>query len=242
MVDNLLHIQSLNAGYGSVQVLYDMNLDCSTGEAVAVVGPNGSGKTTLMNAVFHLADIFSGEIIFDGNSLAEVSSHRIVATGLGYLRQEGKVFASMSVEENLKMGAMRLKKYQVNQRIEEVLSLLPGARRFLPRKAGTLSGGERQLFALTVTLMCSPKLVLLDEPTSGLAPLAAKAILESIDTLRNEGLSLIIVEQNLTDVLQFSNTVYLIVSGQNEFTGSPNDLLERPDLTQLYLGASGKTV
>jgi len=231
----MLRISNLNAGYGNAQVLYDIDLECKLGEVVTVIGPNGSGKTTLLNSIFGLADIFSGTVTFNGISLGDLPSHKIVGTRLGYLRQEGNIFETLSVEENLKMGGVSIKKKEVKKRMGEVLSLMPVVKPFLSRKASTLSGGERHLLAIALVLMSRPKLIMLDEPTAGLAPIAIKQIIKTVDRLKDEGISLIIVEQNLKDVLKLSDRSYLVVSGRNIFVGSPDKLLERSDL-KMYLG------
>jgi len=234
-VNTLLHVSNLNAGYGNTQVLYNINFECKLGEVVTVVGPNGSGKTTLLNSIFGLADVFSGKITFNSIPLCDLPSHKVVKTGLGYLRQEDNIFETLSVEENLKMGGASIKKREIKRRIDEVLSLVPVVKPFLPKRASTLSGGERQLVALSLILMSRPKLIMLDEPTAGLAPVAIKQVIRAIDKLKDKGISLIIVEQNLKYVLDLSDKSCSIVSGRNIFTGPSDKLLERSDL-KMYLG------
>ena len=236
-MNDLLKIENLNAGYGAIHVLFDVNLDCAPGEAVAIVGPNGSGKTTLLNSIFRLADIFSGKVILDGIEMQKEKSHKVTGRGVGYLRQEGNVFPGLSVEENLKMGAYNLPKNEVGKRLEEVLSLIKPVVPFLRRTAGTLSGGEREMVALAVALMCRPKLLLLDEPTSGLSPIASAQISELIKNLKEKTcLSMLIIEQNLKILFDVVDKCYLLVSGRIIFSGGPGELQCDKELMRTYLG------
>lgn len=233
----MLNVSNLNAGYGKAQVLYNINLGCKLdGEVVTIIGPNGSGKTTFLNSIFGLVDVFSGKITFGNISLRDIPLHEVVKTGLGYLRQESNVFETLSVEENLKMGGASIKKKkEVEERIDEVLSSIPFVKPFLLRRASTLSGGERQLVALSMILMSRPKLIMLDEPTAGLAPVAIKQVVKVIERLKDENISLIIIEQNLKYMLDLSDKSCLIVSGRNVFTGPSDKLSEQSDL-KTYLG------
>lgn len=233
----MLEIEGLNAGYGEVEVLFDVELECREGEVVTVVGPNGSGKTTLLNSIFGIADVFSGKIEFENSNLVNVPTNQIIKRGIGYLRQEASIFDTLKVKENLRMGGFTLDQGEVNSHVEEVVSLIPFIEPFLPRQAGTLSGGERRLVSLSMALMADPKLIMLDEPTAGLAPVATKDVMEAINKLeKRTNLGILIVEQNLQDVLQLSKRSYLIVSGKNTFSGRSEELLERSDLTEKYLG------
>ncbi len=233
----MLSIKGLNAGYGAIHVLFDVNLECGAGEALAIVGPNGSGKTTLLNSVFRLAEIFSGEINLDGTEIHKESPHKVTTHGIGYLRQEGNIFAGLTVEENLSMGAFSLPKREVKNRMEEVLSLVEPVKPFLRRIAGTLSGGEREMVAIAAALMCRPKLLLLDEPTSGLSPIASAQIAKLVEKLKKEaGLSMLVVEQNLKEVLGVVDRCVLLVSGKTIFFGMPEELQRNEELMRTYLG------
>jgi len=236
-VKPLLSISNLNAGYGRFKVLFNVNFECRKAEITAVVGPNGSGKTTLLNSIFGLADIFSGSVMFEGKKLNGKPPHKISRMGISYLPQMKSVFADLSVKENLKTAGYILDSKELNDVMDEVLSLFPILESFLHRKAGTLSGGERQMLAIAMTLMRKPKLIMLDEPLSGLAPLICQKVMDKIAELRDKlGLDIILVEQNAKKALEISDKVYLIVGGKNIFSGKPDKLLERTDLTQLYLG------
>lgn len=238
-MNHLLHISGLNAGYGAIHVLFDVDLSCDAGKAVAIIGPNGSGKTSLLNAIFRLADIFSGSVMLNGREIHKEHPHKIASCGIGYLRQEGNIFPGFTVEENLKMGGFVLPKREIGKRMEEVLSLVKPVKAFLHRTAGTLSGGEREMVALASSLMCKPKLLLLDEPTSGLSPIAAGQIAELIKNLKEESrLSMLIVEQNLKSILEVVDYSFLLVSGKVVFSGRPENLLSHKELMRTYLGLS----
>jgi len=236
-MSDLLRVENLNAGYGAIHVLFDVDLKCDQGEAVAIVGPNGSGKTTFLNSIFRLADIFSGSVILEGSEIQRERPHQITSRGIGYLRQEGNVFPGLSVEENLRMGAFNLPKDEVNPRMEEVLTLVKPVGPFLRRTAGTLSGGEREMVALAMALMCRPKLLLLDEPTSGLSPIASAQIAELIKNLKDKTrLSMLIIEQNLKILFDVVDKCHLLVSGRIIFSGKPEELQTNKELMKTYLG------
>lgn len=234
----MLSVTNLNSGYGKLHVLFDISLECEKSEIVSVIGPNGSGKTTLLNSIFGLADIFSGSIIFDGRKLNNMPPHEISKVGIAYLPQMNNIFADLSVKENLLMAGYSLNsKKELKDAMEEVLSVFPALEPFLSRKAGTLSGGERQMLAIAMTLMRKPRLIMLDEPLSGLAPVICQKILEKILDLRDKlGVGIILVEQNAKKALSVSDRTYLVVSGKNVFSGKPDELLSAGELVELYLG------
>jgi len=238
-MSQMLRVENLNAGYGAIHVLFDVDLECRKGEVVSIIGPNGSGKTTFFNSMYRLADIFSGSITLDGTEIQRARPHEVTKHGIAYLRQEGNVFPGLTVEENLRMGAFTLPKAEVEERMEEVMSLVKPVKPFLRRSAGTLSGGEREMVALALAIMCKPKLLLLDEPTSGLSPIASAQIAELVKKLKDETqLSMLIVEQNLKCILDVVDTCFLLVSGRIIFSGRPEDLQANEDLMKTYLGLS----
>jgi branched-chain amino acid transport system ATP-binding protein len=231
----------LNAGYGKFHVLFDVNLKCNRSEIVSVIGPNGSGKTTLLNSIFGLADIFSGSITFNGVRINGMLPHEISRIGISYLPQMNNVFSDLSVEENLKMAGYILNAKELKDAMDEALSIFPILKSFLSRKAGTLSGGERQMLAMAMALMRKPRLIMLDEPLAGLAPVVCQKVLGKIVELRDKlGISVILVEQNAKKALEISDRTYLIVSGRNIFSGKPDELLKSEELIELYLGLKGK--
>lgn len=235
----MLQIEGLDAGYGDVHVLFDLCFECREAEVVTLVGPNGSGKTTLLNSIYGIADVFSGSIEFNGFDLTSIPTNQVIRRGLGYLPQEANVFDTLTVRENLRMGAFTLEPNRVSHRIQEVVSLIPFIEPFLSREAATLSGGERQLVGLATALMTKPDLVMLDEPTAGLAPVATKDVIQAVKKLKDQtNIGILIVEQNIQEVLKLSNRSYLIVSGENTFSGKSEELLKRSDLTKKYLGVS----
>lgn len=233
----VLKVKNLNSGYGKLHVLFDINVECGKSEIVSILGPNGSGKTTLLNSIFGLADIFSGSIFFDGTQINGLPPHKIARTGLSYLPQADKIFEDLSVEENLKMAGYILDSRELKDSIDEAVSLFPVLKNYMHRKAGTLSGGERQMLAIAMTLMRRPKLIMLDEPLAGLAPIICQKILEKIIELRDKlKIGILLVEQNAAKALEISDKCYVIVSGKIVFSGKPDQLLERGEVAELYLG------
>ncbi|MEM4007178.1 MAG: ABC transporter ATP-binding protein [Nitrososphaerota archaeon] len=237
----MLTVTNLNSGYGKFHVLFDINIECRKSEIVSVIGPNGSGKTTLLNTIFGIADIFSGSIFFEEKKLNGMPPYEISKVGISYLPQINNVFPDLSVKENLLIAGHKLNSKELKDAMNEVISIFPILETYLYRKAGTLSGGERQMLAIAMTLMHRPRLIMLDEPLSGLAPIICQKIVEKIVELRdNLNISVIIVEQNARKVLDISDKTYLIVSGRNIFSGKPDELLESEELIELYLGLKVK--
>jgi branched-chain amino acid transport system ATP-binding protein len=237
----MLSVRNLNSGYGKLHVLFNVNLECDESEIVSVIGPNGSGKTTFLNSIFGLADIFSGSITFNGSQLNNRFPHEISRVGISYLPQMDSIFTDLSVKENLKMAGYILNPKELKDTMDEVLPLFPTLEAFLSRKAGTLSGGERQMLAVAMTLMRRPQLIMLDEPLAGLAPIICRKLIEKIVDLRDRfGVGIILVEQNAKKALEICDKVYLIVSGRNIFSGKPDELLESAELVELYLGLKAR--
>lgn len=235
----MLKVEKLNSGYGKLQILYDVSIECGEGEIVGIVGPNGSGKTTFLNSIFGLADVFSGSVDFNGEELRGMHPHRIAEKGIAYLMQMYNIFPSLTVRENLEVTAAS-KAADVGKDIAEMLEIFPAIKPFLHRKAGTLSGGERQMLALSMTLIRRPKLLLLDEPTSGLAPLYADRIISKIEEINREfKVGMILVEQNVMKAVKIFDRIYLLVSGKVIFNGTPEDMFKEKDLMKLYLGVKG---
>ncbi|MEM3627403.1 MAG: ABC transporter ATP-binding protein [Candidatus Bathyarchaeia archaeon] len=235
----MLQVNKLNSGYGKLQILYDISIECEKGEIVGIVGPNGSGKTTFLNSIFGLADVFSGSVNFDGEELRGMPSHKIAEKGIAYLMQIHNIFPSLTVRENLEVAAAS-NTADVEKDIMEMLEIFPAIKPFLHRKAGTLSGGERQMLALSMTLIRRPKLILLDEPTSGLSPLYATRIINKVEEINREfGVGMILVEQNVVKAIRILKKVHLLVGGKVVFNGTPEDLLKEKDLIKLYLGIKG---
>ncbi|RSN67229.1 ABC transporter ATP-binding protein [Candidatus Korarchaeum cryptofilum] len=236
----MLEVESLNSGYGKLHILQDVCLKCEKGEIVALLGPNGAGKSTFFNSIMGLADVFSGSVRLDGEELVGLSTHKIARKGVGYAMQLQGVFADLTTEENLKASA-KMAGINYEEVLPEILDYFPDLRRFLKRKALTLSGGERQMLTLSISLIRSPKVLLLDEPTAGLSPLYSTKIIRAIAQInKSRGLSIVLAEQNVRKALEIAHRVYLLVSGRIIFEGTPSDLSSREDLMKLYLGGESK--
>jgi branched-chain amino acid transport system ATP-binding protein len=233
----VLEVKGLRAGYGQMEIVSNVTFDVGGREVVAVVGPNGSGKSTLLKAVFGLCKVFAGAVLFKGEDVTRLPPHRRSRLGMAYLPQTGNVFESLTVRENLMLAAHDLGEEEVGKRLEGVLSLFPELGGLMRRKVRTLSGGERQIVALSMSLLRNPSLVMLDEPTAALAPRLVKQALKRVVELRDEaGVSIVLVEQNALSALEVSEKALLMVSGTVKFWGSSRELLEDRELAKTYLG------
>src|SRR4051812_13834183 len=212
----MLQLADLRAGYGAAPVLQGVSLEVARAETVALLGPNGAGKSTLMAAVTGTLPRREGAILFEGNDLAKESSHHIVARGIALVPEGRRVFAPFSVEDNLRLGAVRLAggKAALKERFEYVYALFPRLSERSRQSAGTLSGGEQQMLAIGRALMSSPRLLLLDEPFLGLAPLIVAEILRALEKLRAGGLTILMVEQKLDVALALAQRAYVLIKGR----------------------------
>jgi len=229
----MLRLSDLHASYGAAPVLQGVSLAVEKGETVALLGPNGAGKSTLLGAVTGTIPRRSGTIDLEGRNLVNEASHAIVACGVALVPEGRLVFAPFSVEDNLRLGAVRLQG-DARERFDYVYALFP---RLLERKkqpAGTLSGGEQQMLAIGRALMSKPRLLLLDEPFLGLGPLIVAEIRKSLETLRQSGLTLLIVEQKLDIALEFAQRAYVLIKGRMVLEDRTVNLARRPDLRDLY--------
>jgi branched-chain amino acid transport system ATP-binding protein len=235
----VIKTQDLYSGYGKLRVLFGVNVSLEPNKITALVGPNGAGKTTLLNSIMGLATIYSGRILLEDLDITRMPTHKVARLGVAYVPQLFSVFASLSVEENLKMAAYMLPESKVRDRMELVYSLFPVLKEFRKRKAGTLSGGERRMLAIAMGLMKEPKVLLLDEVTTDLAPIMAKKVLEKVVELRDElKLTIFLVEQYAARALEIADKAYLLVSGTIRYEGDPRDLLHHPEFAKLYLGVA----
>jgi len=233
----MLTVKNLHSGYGKLRVLHDINVEVPRKQITVVVGPNGAGKTTLLNSIVGLATIHSGDIVYEGKNITRIPTYKIAKLGICYIPQMGNVFANLSVYENLIMSGYTFKKEEVIKRIDEVLEMFPVLKKFIHRKAGTLSGGERRMLAIAMGLIRKPKLMLLDEITTDLAPIIAKNVLNRVKELRDElGITILLVEQMAKRALEIGDKAYLLVSGEIRFEGRADELLAHPKLSKLYLG------
>jgi branched-chain amino acid transport system ATP-binding protein len=239
----LLELEGLTAGYGRVPVIHDISAAVGPREVVTIVGPNGAGKSTLLKAVAGILSPDSGSVMLDGQAVTGLAPHELAKRGIGYVPQSEDVFPDLSVHENLEMGGYLLKSSQLPARIEAVTERLPAVRRFMRRRASTLSGGERKMVAIARALMAEPRLLILDEPTAGLSPeLARRFLSEHVPSLAAAGAGILIVEQRAYAALEVSDWSYLLVNGRVELALSAADLLSRGDVGELFLGASAQPV
>jgi branched-chain amino acid transport system ATP-binding protein len=236
-VTSLLSLEGVCAGYGGFQALFDVSLEVKAGEPVAVIGPNGAGKTTLLRAISKLIEPSAGEIRMQGESLAPVPAHQVLARGIAHVPENRRLFPRLTVEENLRMGAYPAfcrKKYP--ERLELAYGLFPKLKERRRQPAGTLSGGEQQMCAIGRALMSEPKLLLLDEPSAGLAPVVVQSMFELVRRICSEGYTVLIVEQNIRQVLKVVARAYLLDAGRIVRAGTSAELLGSAEIQKAYLG------
>nr|WP_276305766.1 ABC transporter ATP-binding protein [Halomarina sp. PSR21] len=233
--DGLLVVRDLDAGYGDLQVLSDLDLTVGDGEYVAIVGPNGAGKSTAMKSVFGLTTHMGGRISFDGHDIAGMVPEEVIRYGIGYVPQNDNVFPSLSVQENLEMGAYILDSVP-EERLQSVYDRFPILRERDTQKAGTLSGGQRQMLAMGRALMLDPKLLLLDEPSAGLAPDLVDEMFDRIDAINDAGTAVLMVEQNAKEALRRCDRGYVLVNGRNRFVDTGDALLADEEVRREFLG------
>ncbi len=236
----VLETRGLVAGYiPDVDILHGVDLTVMPGEIVTIVGPNGAGKSTLIRAVIGLLTPRAGTVLLRGEEITGTKPHRIVAQGIGYVAQRENVFATLSVEENLALGATALD-VDAEPRLPKVLELFPRLRERRRQRAGTLSGGERQMLAMARALVAEPDLLLLDEPSAGLSPLSMETIFEKIREINAAGVPILMVEQNARRALAMSGRGYVLDLGRNRFEGTGAALLHDPKVIDLYLGGTAR--
>ena len=230
----MLRLSDVRASYGAATVLQGVGLQIDAGETVALLGPNGAGKSTLLAAVTGTIRSRSGSIVFDGTEVVRAPAHRIVASGARLVPEGRLVFAPFSVEDNLRLGALRLKG-DLRERFDYVYGLFPRLAERRKQPAGTLSGGEQQMLAIGRALMSRPRLLLLDEPFLGLAPLVVVQIRGALEKLRASGLTLLLVEQKLDIALALATRAYVLIKGAVVLHDTTADLARRANLAELYL-------
>nr|VFJ43194.1 MAG: amino acid/amide ABC transporter ATP-binding protein 2, HAAT family [Candidatus Kentron sp. FW] len=233
----LLKVHRLNASYGQVQVLFNVDIEVQSGEIISIIGPNGAGKSTVIKAVMNLVGVNSGNIFFNNREITHLATHKVTALGIGYVPQGRIVFSSMSVEENLEMGAFLTKdRVKRNATVNTVFDQFPRLKERRKQLAGHLSGGEQQMLAIGRALMLNPELVILDEPSLGLSPKYVDIIFKHLLALKASGHTLLMVEQNATRALEVSDRGYALELGRNRYAGTGKSLLTNPDVRQMYLG------
>lgn len=231
----LLEVRNVTGGYGHAQILNGVSFKVAPGQIVSIVGPNGAGKSTLMKAIFGLLRVTGGQVVLEGNTITNVPPETLVRRGMGYVPQVKNIFPSLTVSENLEMGAY-IRKDNYQPRLEEIFHLFPDLRESQRKPAGLLSGGRRNMLAMARALMLNTRVLLLDEPTAGLAPRVMLAVWERIQAIRDSGVAVLIVEQNTRMALERSAYGYVLVTGRNRFEGSGSELLARKEVARLYLG------
>jgi branched-chain amino acid transport system ATP-binding protein len=230
----------LNAGYGKLQILFDVNFSVNKKQIVSIVGPNGSGKSTFLKSVVGLANVISGKVVYMEYDITRWAVHKRAKSGLVYVPQLDNVFRSLTVEENLKLAAYDLEQSEYQDRLESIFALFPQLKDILKKSVYKLSGGQRQMLALSLGLIRKPNILLLDEPTAQLAPKLASEVLNKVLEIRDLiGLGVVLVEQNAKKALEIADRVYLFVSGRVFFEGDPKELLANPQLGKIFLGLGG---
>jgi branched-chain amino acid transport system ATP-binding protein len=233
----VLDLKSVDAGYASFQALFGVSLEVNAGEAVGVIGPNGAGKTTLMRVISGLIRPRTGTITMQGIDVLTTPPHRIVSLGIAHVPENRRLFPRLTVEDNLKMGAfMPEARARHDERLEFVFGLFPRLKERRHQMAGTMSGGEQQMCAIGRALMSDPKLLLLDEPSAGLAPVVVQQVFELVKRIRQSGLTVLIVEQNVQQVLRVVDRAYLLEAGTIRASGTSAEMLESDTIKQAYLG------
>jgi len=232
----MLEVRNLRGGYGAVEVLRDISLDIRAGEIVAVLGSNGAGKSTLNNTLCGVLPAFGGRAVFEGCDITRAKEQSIVAAGLIQVPEGRRVFPNLSVRENLELGSYRRGRERRTLNLEHVCGIFPRLGERMAQRAGTLSGGEQQMLAIGRGLMAEPRLLILDEPSLGLAPKLVEELFALVKRLNGDGLSILLVEQNVGQSLEIAHAAYVMENGAIIFHGTPADLLANASLKRAYLG------
>lgn len=231
----ILETRGVEGGYGHAKILNGVALQIRPQQIVSVVGPNGAGKSTLMKAIFGLLRVTSGQVMLEGKDVTNMQPESLVKWGMAYVPQLNNVFPSLTVLENLEMGAF-IRRDNYRHRIEEMFALFPDLRDSRGRPAGQLSGGQRNMLAMARALMLDTRVLLLDEPTAGLAPRIITSVWERIQSIRDSGVAVLVVEQNTKMALELSEYAYVLVTGRNRYEGPGHELLASKEVANLYLG------
>jgi len=233
----MLSLAAISAGYGTFQVLFDVSLEVPRGEAVGVIGPNGAGKTTLMRVISGLVQLYAGAMRLDGRSVGGLPAHRMVEQGIAHVPENRRLFPRLTVEDNLRIGAyLPRARRQCTEQLDRVYKLFPRLKDRREQLAGTLSGGEQQMCAIGRALMSEPKLLLMDEPSAGLAPLVVAQVFDLVHRIRAEGLTVLIVEQNVQQVLDVVDRAYLLEVGRIKLAGTAAELKGNDFIRKSYMG------
>lgn len=236
----VIEVKNLTAGYlPGVNILNECSLTAAQGELIGIIGPNGAGKSTLLKSIFGLVKVRGGEILLNGDSIAGLKADKLVSRGVGFVPQNNNVFPSLTIEENLQMGLFQNPKIY-GERLEFVTGIFAELGKRLKQRAGSLSGGERQMVAMSRALMMDPKVLLLDEPSAGLSPVRQDEAFIRVSEINKAGVTTIMVEQNARRCLQICDRGYVLDQGRDAYTGTGRDLLHDPKVIALYLGTLGE--
>jgi branched-chain amino acid transport system ATP-binding protein len=236
----LIKVDSLRAGYvPGVDILNNCSLDLFRGELIGIIGPNGAGKSTLLKAMFGLIPVREGSVTYKGDDISRAPAHDLVSRGIGYVPQRDNVFSALTVTENLEMGVY-LRPKTFKERLEFVTEMFPRLAERLKQRAGSLSGGERQMLAMGRALMMDPEVILLDEPSAGLSPVLQDQVFVRTREINKAGVSVVMVEQNARRCLQICDRGYVLDQGRNAYTDTGRNLLNDPKVIELYLGTLAK--
>jgi len=233
----LLKVDHVSSGYGNIQILDNVSLEAKPNQITVIVGPNGSGKSTLLKTIAGLTNIYQGNVTLDGKVISNLAPHEIARLGVAYLPQTESTFTHLTVAENFKMASYTVKREEIQERTRRALEIFPKLSSYMNTKVSSLSGGERQMVAMSMALLRKPNTIMFDEPTANLAPIIATQVLNTITYLaQDSGISILLVEQNATRALQIGHSAYLLVNGTTIFQGTAKALLEHRELGKLYLG------
>ncbi|MGY8870265.1 ABC transporter ATP-binding protein [Neptunomonas japonica] len=232
----MLKLENVNTHYGKIQALHDISIDVHTGEIVTLIGANGAGKTTLMMTICGDPRASSGKIFFDGEEISSVNTPEIMRKGLAVVPEGRRVFSRLTVQENLHMGAYFRSNAEYEESLAHVLELFPRLEERISQRAGTMSGGEQQMLAIGRAMMSRPRMILLDEPSLGLAPIIIQQIFSIIEKLRDEGVTIFLVEQNANQALRIADRGYVMENGRVVLSDSGDALLTNPEVRKAYLG------
>ncbi len=230
-----LSCTNMTGGYGGEDIIHGCDIEVDRNQIVVIVGPNGAGKSTAMKAMLGMISLKEGSLILDGSDISKLTPQDRVAAGIAFVPQTMNIFSELTVEENLEMGAF-LREDNVKETIEEIYNLFPAMKDKRNQLAGELSGGQRQQVAVSRALMTRPKVLMLDEPTAGVSPIVMKEIFERIITIKNSGVAIVIVEQNAKQALNIADFGYVLVGGENKFSGEGQELLNNQEVRKSFLG------
>jgi branched-chain amino acid transport system ATP-binding protein len=233
----MLKVEEISAGYGKLQILSGVSIEASEGQVTVIVGPNGSGKSTLLKTIAGLTKVYGGTVLLENEPITGLPPHVIAKKGLAYLPQTESSFTQLTVAENFRMAGYTVSKEDYSSRLKTGLAMFPQLNNYMHSKVQNLSGGERQMVAMAMSVIRKPKVIMLDEPTANLSPKLATEVLKTAESFAtNLGMAVILVEQNARKALEIGTRAYLLVSGKKVFDGTAKELLQHGELAQMYLG------